>query len=902
MKRLFYLIIPFFLVMLFLVACDKNNNSKTNDNGNDSGSRTLLDTARSIKIVQIDGSATVTDSEETLNCYTGMNLYDGDTVDVNSESVIVLRFDEDKYVYLGEDTTVSIKSEGKDKFKTNIYVEKGLVLAELQNKLGEDEEFFLSSNNSVMAVRGTVFGVSVKEVDDEIIETYSVYQGVTELFVFDIDGTEIIKGKLSDISNAKIEIKIPKSHALPKDQFDNILSYWLKDITSEFDDAVDANSKLNGVNITVGKPSREDYQVVIDILYGPNGLPDSGGNDPISYSDIQYTSTGYFGSYDGNPHGVTVNAATPGSIIYYKAEGETDYKTTNDYEFVSPGSYRVYYKIVCDGYDDKEDFEVVYITYPNVRIETECITFDNTSGSSKLSLDRISDASFNVYNGVLASEILENAKYYIGDEEIVANNVDISYDSIVENYIELKDGKNTLHATFEFDNYSFDVDIDFLFVDSREDLGYSVAASDDTIIELGGNIYYYSSLSMADSGYAEINGSDLLTAFGLDFDPSDLNKVFINLPYEVYTNPTNMEPYDGNNKVYLNFEEFTKVNFIIFPSSENKGYNETIYVYTGNGDPNDSPIYDVKNLNYAYDPEKTPEGVLMDFIDSKTAVVTYSLDGNTFTDSLYVTAEGMNKVYFRVTTPSNATIEGYEFINVVVGQGKIAFDNVKFITKPIYILSDDNYELTYSRIVEGMSNTETVLSTNGKTITSLDDCFTVYSNLVKNSTFYDSISKEEIEATVTITRTSGANFNYVVTADGYDSISGIVKFVNVGFGDIEILSGSGLEQISVEMPEDLNIDLNDVSSVVPSRPALSCENNLVAYQAYYSIDEGKTWTTDVLRITEAGTYQAYVLYCFVDPNNDATDLVDSDNLESDLETTLSATGNFIVSVQNIIVE
>ena len=40
-----------------------------------------------------------------------------------------------------------LKSQGKDKYKTNVFVEKGVVLAEIQRPLGEDEEFFLSSNN-----------------------------------------------------------------------------------------------------------------------------------------------------------------------------------------------------------------------------------------------------------------------------------------------------------------------------------------------------------------------------------------------------------------------------------------------------------------------------------------------------------------------------------------------------------------------------------------------------------------------------------------------------------------------------------------------------------------------------------------------------------------------------------
>jgi hypothetical protein len=187
-----------FIFCIFLASCS--------DGGSNNGER-LLDSARNIKIVQIEGSATVTDDTETVDCFKGMNLYDGDTLNVGKDSVIVVKFDEDKYVYLGENSKVNIKSEGKDKFKTNVFVEMGVVLAEIQNKLGEDEEFFLSSNNSVMAVRGTIFGVTVRDDGSQYIETYAVYRGVTELVVFDKVNGQIIKGKLTDLSNKRLKLR-----------------------------------------------------------------------------------------------------------------------------------------------------------------------------------------------------------------------------------------------------------------------------------------------------------------------------------------------------------------------------------------------------------------------------------------------------------------------------------------------------------------------------------------------------------------------------------------------------------------------------------------------------------------------------------------------------------------------
>ena len=92
------------LLTIFLASCsgDKPNNNTSNGQ--------FLDSARTIKVVQIEGSADVSDGKETINCFKGMNLYDGDTLNVKAESVLVIKFDADKYVYLGENTKVNIKS------------------------------------------------------------------------------------------------------------------------------------------------------------------------------------------------------------------------------------------------------------------------------------------------------------------------------------------------------------------------------------------------------------------------------------------------------------------------------------------------------------------------------------------------------------------------------------------------------------------------------------------------------------------------------------------------------------------------------------------------------------------------------------------------------------------------
>ena len=348
-KTLLFILLPVFIFILMLSSCGKKGN---ND------SRELIDSARKIKIVQMEGKATVTDDRETLNCYVGMNLYSGDYVEVSKESVLVIKFDEDKYVYLGENTKINLLSVGKNSYKTNVYIEEGLVLAEIQNKLGEDEEFFLSSNNSVMAVRGTIFGLKVEDLDSLYRETYSVYKGVTELFLADKSNGNIITGKLKDLSNVKIEVDVPKDHLLSPEDFASIISNWLRDEFDEFDDEDDANNILDKVKIRKTTPSRIDYQQVIDLI----------GDGTVSYSQISYNAKGYFGKYDGNPHSIEVNVDTPNATVYYK-ENINDEYGTNNFEYTNAGKYIVYYKIECYGYETKEDYKVIQIDKEDLNVE-----------------------------------------------------------------------------------------------------------------------------------------------------------------------------------------------------------------------------------------------------------------------------------------------------------------------------------------------------------------------------------------------------------------------------------------------------------------------------------------------------------------------------------------------------
>ncbi len=877
---------------IFLASCSKSDEP---ENGR------FLDSARNIKIVQIDGSANVTYEEKTDTCFKGMNLYDGDSVIVSANSTIVIKFDEDKYVYLGENTKIDIKSEGEDKFKTNVFVSYGVVLAEIQNKLGEDEEFFLSSNNSVMAVRGTIFGVAVKEVGDEIVQTYSVYKGVTELVIFDKVNEQIIKGKLEDISNSKIEIKVPKDHVIPTNDFRGIISNWLNDVDDKFSNPDDANSKLDEVEITVSKPTKDDFEQVINVI-----------ETDVSYSDIEYTSKGFFGKYDGAGHKIEINPITDGATVKYSLD-EINYQDDNTFEFYSPGMYRVYYRIECEGYDTKDDFEVIYITNPTIILESDHIFYDDNSKASILDISSLSDTDFNRFNGVKIDTILENREFYIGDTLIDENtfNVTIDYNKKIDDYIELVDGKNTLNVVFESQNVTLNVEVYFLFSDSREDSGYAIAASNAGIEQLSNNVYYINNessfvTSVGVGAYAS-EGSELLSAFGLDV--LDLTTMLINYPSDVKGNDA--VEFDGRNTINLEDAAYgyVKINFLVFPNATTKGFDETIYVTVKADKPEEGEYatYNISKTTYAYKPTENANGVKMNFVTSDYSVK-YSLDDTNFTDELYITEAGIHKVYYKVVVNENYesyNITNYEYINIVVGEGVITFDNKMFITNPVHILSNDNNDIYWEYHNAGSSYYEGyVTATNGGTITSLDDAYTVYTNLIKNSVFYDSISRETIDAVVTVSnkKANSANFNYTIEADGYDTLSGTVEFEYSELGtisDLDVTDGiMNSDFINVTLPNDYEISLNEVPQAIPSRISCSLEDYFINYGTYYSIDEGKTWTKEAPLLTSAGEYDIYVLYCIVDNGNDGTTLVDG--LVSNVKhSSLSAKGNFIIDIEHI---
>lgn len=136
--------------------------------------------ARTITVEDCKGTSTVTNEAQTVDAYRGQRLESGDKVEVFDESNMTLLLDKDKHVYATEGAVFNIVADGTDKLtKTIIEQSSGTMVFGIDNKLGNEETFHVTTPNATMAVRGTVFTVEVSGGDTPVTEL-SVKEGCIE--------------------------------------------------------------------------------------------------------------------------------------------------------------------------------------------------------------------------------------------------------------------------------------------------------------------------------------------------------------------------------------------------------------------------------------------------------------------------------------------------------------------------------------------------------------------------------------------------------------------------------------------------------------------------------------------------------------------------------------------------
>ena len=159
---------------------------------------------RLLKVFEVDGDANVSrESMGDIVPYSNMVLESGDRVSLNTGKM-TLQADEDKYIYLEEQTELVLKASGDSKnSKTTIELEKGAITNDVQKKLSDDSSYEINTPNSTMSVRGTVFRVWIYEIDGVKYTRVSVFDGtvVTRLVFKDgtVDTKEVRVGKGKEV-------------------------------------------------------------------------------------------------------------------------------------------------------------------------------------------------------------------------------------------------------------------------------------------------------------------------------------------------------------------------------------------------------------------------------------------------------------------------------------------------------------------------------------------------------------------------------------------------------------------------------------------------------------------------------------------------------------------------------
>lgn len=143
------------------------------------------DAFRNISVLDAIGSVSVFRESvgDTLDAYSDMNLESGDDVKVGAASELDLRLDEDKYVYLNENTHIWLEADGDaQNSKTVIHMDEGTTLHKIDNKLGDNATYQVETPNATMAIRGTIMNVDVYADEEGIFRSnFSFPEGHGEL-------------------------------------------------------------------------------------------------------------------------------------------------------------------------------------------------------------------------------------------------------------------------------------------------------------------------------------------------------------------------------------------------------------------------------------------------------------------------------------------------------------------------------------------------------------------------------------------------------------------------------------------------------------------------------------------------------------------------------------------------
>jgi len=197
------------------------------------------DTYRSILLYEIEGIAEI--EREGTGKFNGTeNLYleSGDQLTVEPKSFTRLRLDEDKYVMVEENSAVSIEAAGTmEDSRTKLNLTKGAIINEIRNPLSAGSTYEVTTPNSIMAVRGTMFRVEVSyDENGEVFTKVSVFEGKVSSRLIYPDGTmeeEVLTGNGREViihSNRELTEYLGEERDIKYDELPPDILYLIQEI------------------------------------------------------------------------------------------------------------------------------------------------------------------------------------------------------------------------------------------------------------------------------------------------------------------------------------------------------------------------------------------------------------------------------------------------------------------------------------------------------------------------------------------------------------------------------------------------------------------------------------------------------------------------------------------------
>lgn len=197
---------------------------------------------RSILLYEIEGTAKVErQGAGTINGVENLHLESGDELTVEAESFTRLRLDDDKYVMVEEDSALSIEAAGsREDSRTSIHLTKGTIINEIQNPLSAGSMYEVTTPNSVMAVRGTIFRVEIYyDENGELCTRVSVLDGEVASRLIYPDGTmdeEVVTSHGKEViihSNADLTEYLGESREIDYDSLPLGSLYTIRDLMDQ---------------------------------------------------------------------------------------------------------------------------------------------------------------------------------------------------------------------------------------------------------------------------------------------------------------------------------------------------------------------------------------------------------------------------------------------------------------------------------------------------------------------------------------------------------------------------------------------------------------------------------------------------------------------------------------------